>query len=135
MSVETRERPHGVKPHAATQSPRVPPTGMFPPLRGLLQLAVHLSDRRLWGDKFGAVNVANGSGVPIRNFRMQPFGRKLVAVVEGQARTTAIANADLLDDIGEGQVSKWSGLSPRKLPRAPLGRPVTVKPTNSSPSS
>jgi hypothetical protein len=33
---------------------------------------------------------------------MQPFGRELVAVVSRRARTTAVANSDLLDDLGEG---------------------------------
>jgi hypothetical protein len=47
---------------------------------------------------------------------------ELVAVVGRHARTTAVANSDLLDDLGEGQVPKWTGRSPRKPPQAPLGR-------------
>ena len=65
--------------------------------------------------------VSNGSA-PVRDFRMQPFGRELVAVVGRHGRTTAIAYFDLLDGIGEGQVPRWTGHSPRKRPQAPLGR-------------
>jgi hypothetical protein len=39
---------------------------------------------------------------------MQPFGCELVAVVGRHARTTAIANSDLLVGFGEGQVPTWS---------------------------
>jgi len=37
---------------------------------------------------------------------MQPFARELVAVVDRHARTTAVANADLLDGFGEGQIPR-----------------------------
>jgi hypothetical protein len=53
---------------------------------------------------------------------MQPLRRELVAVVGRQARTTAIANSDLLDGFGEGQVPRWTGRSPRKPSQAPSGR-------------
>ncbi len=75
--------------------------------------------------------VSNGSA-PVRDFRMQPFGRELVAVVGRHGRTTAIAYFDLLDGIGEGQVPRWTGHSPRKRPQAPLGRQRPVGPKRNS---
>ena len=42
---------------------------------------------------------------PVRDSRMQPFGRELVVVVGRHGRTTAVANSDLLDGSGEGQAS------------------------------
>ena len=54
-----------------------------------------------------------GSAAPVRDFQMQPFGRELVAVVGRHSRTTAVANSDLPDGFGEGQVPKWTGRSPK----------------------
>ena len=65
----------------------------------------------LWGGNDGfrtvklmCVEVCNGSAAPFHDFRMQSFGRELVAVVGRRARTTAVANSDLLDGLCEGQV-------------------------------
>ena len=46
---------------------------------------------------------------------------RITEVVRRHARTTAIANSELLDGFGEGQVPRWTGRSPRKPPLAPLG--------------
>jgi len=48
---------------------------------------------------------------------MRSFSRNLVAVVGRQARTTAIANSDLLDGVGEGQVPKVDRSLDQKTPK------------------
>ena len=63
-----------------------------------------------------------GSAAPVRDNRMQPIGRELVAVLGRHARTTAVAKSDLLDALCDGQVPKWTSHSPRKPPLAPMGR-------------
>lgn len=43
-------------------------------------------------------------------------------LVDGRHARTIAVNSDLLDDLGEGQVPKWTGHSPRRPPLAPMGR-------------
>jgi hypothetical protein len=43
-----------------------------------------------------------GSAASAREFRMQSFGRELVAAVGRHARMTAVAKPDLLGGLGEG---------------------------------
>ena len=47
-----------------------------------------------------------GSSEPVGDFRMQPFGPEIVAMVDRHARTTAAAINDLLVGAGEGQVPR-----------------------------
>jgi len=97
----------------------------FNPLRLGPRRAWSESERPLQGDEFRAADVAFGSAAPVRDYRMQPFGRALVAVVGRHARTTAVAsNSHLLDGLGEGP--NRTGRSPRKPPLAPMGRPATT---------
>ena len=53
-----------------------------------------------------ALNVAVGSAVPVRDHRMQPFGSEFFAIIGRHARTTALALANFLRGMGEGQVPR-----------------------------
>ena len=44
-------------------------------------------------------------------FECRPFGRKIVAAVGRQARTTAVASSREVNGFGEGQVPSWTGHS------------------------
>ena len=52
----------------------------------------------------------------------QSFNPELVAIVDWCRRMTAVAITDFLDAEGQGQVSRYTGRSPRKPPPAPMGR-------------
>lgn len=60
-----------VWPHAATQSPRVSPTCVCPPLRGILWGPPRRHDRQLRGAEFRAADVAEGSIGPVHRRREQ----------------------------------------------------------------
>ena len=47
-----------------------------------------------------------GSAAPVRDHRMQPFGSDFFAIVGRHARTTALALANFLRGVGEGQVPR-----------------------------
>lgn len=101
------------------------PAARRPPLGELR----HGSDRQVRGGGIDIADVSSGSAAPVRDFQMQPFGRELAAVVGRHSRTTAVSNSDLPDGLGEGQVPKWTGRSPSRPPRAPLGRSRRNRPT------
>jgi len=67
---------HGLKPRAAPQSPCMPPTGVCPLLRGLLQGAAYGSERPLRGDEFRTANVGSGSGARLRALEKQSPERR-----------------------------------------------------------
>ena len=62
--------------------------------------------RLLEGAQLSRSGARTGSAVPVRDHRMQPFGSEFFAIVGRHARTTALALANFLRGVGEGQVPR-----------------------------
>jgi len=61
---------------------------------------------RLCSQRFFESTGGYGSAAWIRGLRMQSLSRHPLPVDAGHLRTTAVANADLLEGFGEGQVRR-----------------------------
>ena len=92
------------RPRDADALPRQPSAAG--PTNGAIELHWCLNRGPLRGHQAGRTNVASGSSVPVGDFRMQPFGPEIVAMVDRHARTTAVAINDFLAGAGEGQVPR-----------------------------